>query len=216
MPDHPDPRERPATGQSRTSSGRGPFLAAGRWIFLIATLVAVGSGLWLAVAGDWDGALRFALITAAMLAVRWADVPALFAGAFAACVLLATWASVQHWYRSIWQFDVLLHVVTPGAVAAVAVFLLVQARLLPPLRGAVPHLRGWSALVWVSMAGTVAAVPWEFYEWVIEQISPAGMLVGYTDTVIDLFAGMCGSLAVGGLVLWWARRSASSSSAPAD
>jgi uncharacterized iron-regulated membrane protein len=46
----------------------------------------------------------------------------------------------------------------------------------------------------------------EFYEWVIKQVNPAGVSVGYTDSVVDLFAGMLGSLTVGGLVLWWARR----------
>lgn len=33
-----------------------------------------------------------------------------------------------------------------------------------------------------------------------------GMTVGYTDTVVDLFAGTVGSLVAGALVLSWGRR----------
>lgn len=60
----------------------------------------------------------------------------------------------------------------------------------------------------MTTAGVTAAVVWEFYEWVIEQVNPTGMTVGYTDTVVHLFAGTVGSLAAaaGALVLWWGRR----------
>jgi hypothetical protein len=69
----------------------------GRWIFDVAVLIAVASAVWMAVTGNWDGATRFALITAFMLAARGADVPAPFAAAFAVFLLLSRWASVQHW-----------------------------------------------------------------------------------------------------------------------
>ena len=55
--------------------------------------------------------------------------------------------------------------------------------------------------------GTTAAVVWEYYEWAVEELNPEGMIVGYTDTVIDIFAGMAGSLVAGALVVWWAQRS---------
>jgi hypothetical protein len=184
----------------------GAASRAGRWIFDVAVLVAVASAVWLGVTGNWDGAVRFAVVTAFMLASRGADVPAPFAGAFAVFVLLATWASVQHWYRQLWQFDVLVHFLTLGSLAAVAYFVLVRARLLPPARGASPALRSWAPTVWVVAVGVSAAVVWEFYEWVVEQINPSGMIVGYTDTVVDLFAGTLGSLVAGALVLRWARR----------
>jgi hypothetical protein len=44
------------------------------------------------------------------------------------------------------------------------------------------------------------------YEWVVEQVSPRGMHVGCTDTVVGLFAGLLGSFVAGLLVLWWAGR----------
>lgn len=87
----------------------------GRWIFDLAVVVAVLSAVWMGVAGNWDGAFRFAVVAGLMLAARGADVPAPFAAAFAGFLLLATWASVQHWYRQIPQFDVLVHVLPPAA-----------------------------------------------------------------------------------------------------
>jgi hypothetical protein len=177
-----------------------------RWVFDAAALVAVASAVWMGVAGSWDAAFRFAVMAVLMLAARAADVPMPFAAAFAVFLLLATWAGVQHWYQQVSQFDVLVHFLTPGSLAAVAYFMLVRARLFPAARSALLHLRSWAPVVWVVVVGVSVAVVWEFYEWVVEQVNPAGMSVGYTDTVVDLFAGMLGSLSAGGLVLWWARR----------
>lgn len=132
--------------------------------------------------------------------------PTPFAAAFAMFLLLATWASVQHWYRQIPQFDVLVHFLTPGSVAAVAYFVLVRAGLLPGVRSSTPQLRSWAPVVWVVVVGVTAAMFWEFYEWGFEQVAPSSMSVGYTDTVVDLFAGTLGALTAGGLVLWWGRR----------
>jgi hypothetical protein len=178
----------------------------GRWIFDLAMLVAVASAVWMAVNGQWEPAFRFAVVSGLMAAPRAADVPAPFAGAFAVFLLLATWASVEHWYRRIPQFDVLVHVLTPGSLAAVGFFALVHWRLMPPVSDDDPALRSWAPVVWVTAVGLSAAVIWEFYEWGVEQFMPADMRVGYTDTIVDLFAGLLGSVAAGGLVLRWGRR----------
>ncbi|HLS46027.1 MAG TPA: hypothetical protein VK045_11385 [Ornithinicoccus sp.] len=55
------------------------------------------------------------------------------------------------------------------------------------------------------MIGTAIAVLWEYYEWIVEQVSPQGMIVGYTDTVGDPLAGLGGAVAAGLVVRWWAR-----------
>ena len=184
------------------TSGR----TAGRRILELAVLVALASGVWAVTAGNWDAAFRFAVVALLMAAPRAANVPAPFAAAFAVLLLLATWASVEHWYRQIDHFDVLVHFLTPGSLAAVAYFALVHWRVMPAVSEGPPALRSWSPVVWVTAVGLSAAVLWEYYEWVVEQIHPQGMRVGYTDTVVDLFAGMLGSLVASALVLWWGRR----------
>ena len=184
------------------------------WIFIAAIVVAVLSAVGMGLGERWEAAFRFVVVAAVMLVARKAEVPVRFTAAFAVLVLLAMWGSVQHWYRSPGEVDTLVHFLTPGALAAVSYFLLVDAGLLPDAREPGRQVRGWAPALWVGLVGTTAAVLWEYYEWVVEQISPQGMLVGYTDTVVDLFAGMCGSLVAGLLVLRWARRRAERSTTP--
>ena len=175
-------------------------------MFVLALLVGGGSAVWMGLAGRWEPTFRFAVVTVLMLVVRAGRTPAAFGGPFAAFLLLATWASVQHWYREIPQFDVLVHVVTPGSLATVSYFVLVRASVLPSVRTSSRGLREWAPVVWVTAVGVTAAVLWEFYEWVVEQYQPQGMIVGYDDTILDLLAGTVGSLLGGALVLWWGRR----------
>lgn len=140
-----------------------------------------------------------------MLSARWGDVPPPFGAAFAVFLLLATWASVQHWYRQINNFDLLVHFLTPGSLAAAAYFVLARWEALPSVRQRADRLRSWAPVLWVAMVGILAAALWEFYEWVVDQFAPATMRVGYTDTVADLCAGLLGSVVAGGVVLGWGR-----------
>ena len=178
--------------------------AAGRVVLLAAVAAAIASSVAMVVEGNWDGAVRFAVVGGLIVAARWSNVPTPFAAAFSVFLLIATWAAVEHWYRQVTLLDAVVHFLTPGSLAAVAYHVLAGARLLP---GAVDagRLRSPAPVLWVTLVGTTAAVVWEFYEWVVEQLMPAGMIVGYTDTVVDLFAGMLGSMVAGVLVLTWAR-----------
>ena len=186
-----------------------------RWIFAAAWVVALGGAVAMLALGRWEPALRFAAVVVVVTSVRRARVPLPFAAGFAALLLLGASAWALHWYQQVSQFDVLVHFLLPGSLAAVGYFLLVQARVLPGVQDPPGALRSWAPVVWVTIVGVSAAVVWEFYEWVFEQINPAGMTVGYTDTIVDLLAGMLGSLAAGGLVLWWGRQHQASPAPPA-
>ena len=157
------------------SAGAG----ASRGIFDFSLAVAVTSSIGKFLVGDWEGALRFLIIALSMVRARTSAVPVPFAAAFAVLLLPATWASAQNWYRQIDHFDVVVHLFTPGAVAAVFYFTLVS--------------------------GTVALL-WECYEWVIQQVTPKTIVVGYSDSISDMLAGLVGSVLAGALVVAWARR----------
>ena len=178
---------------------------AGRWLFDAAVALVLVSAVFQLVTAHWEPAVRFVLLALIILSARWGNVPAMFAAAFAWLLLLAAWASVQHWYRDIRPADEVIHFLTPGSLAAAAYFVLVHQRMLPAPNETIGVLRSWAPVLWVTLVGVLAAVLWEFYEWVVEQLSPKGILVGYTDTVLDLLAGTLGSLTAGFLVLWWAR-----------
>lgn len=176
-----------------------------QWIFRTALIVALLSAVVLLIRAQWGGAAKFVVVVLLVLGASRTQVPARFAAAFAVFLLLATWGYVLHWYADIWQFDTVVHVLTPGSLAAVSYFVLVQAGLFPDARGQQRAPRSWAVVVWVAVVGVTWAVLWEYYEWVFEQFKPQDMIVGYTDTIGDLLAGMLGSTAAGLFVWQWAR-----------
>lgn len=177
---------------------------AGQILFYLALAGAVASYTLMVVDSDWDGGFRFAAVIIILLAARAAQVPSSVLGVFAALLLFATWAAVAHWYRQVTLLDVAVHFFTPGSLAVVAYFVFERLKLLPDIReSAETKLRSWAPAVWVVLLGTTAAVVWEFYEWGIEHWTASSILVGYTDTVVDLLAGMLGSALGGVLVLRW-------------
>lgn len=184
--------------------------ALGNWLFFLAVGALSVSGVVLAVDQQWGAAARLFGMAIILLWGRRARVPVIFLGVCAASVLVATWAAVWRWYPAVPHLDTVVHAVTPGSLAAVGYFLLADARLLPDVRDLEGSSRSWAPVLWVGMVGTTTAVLWEYYEWVLEQFRPQGMIVGYTDTVADLLAGMSGSVVAGLLTVWWARRSTAS------
>lgn len=182
---------------------------AGRAVVYGALAAAISSFVAMILTFQWDAALRFGLVSALIIVARSARVPTPFAAAFAALLLFATWAAVAHWYQQVSLLDALVHFFTPGSLAAVGYYMLVQVALLPDA-SETRRLRAWAPILWVTSIGATSAVVWEFYEWTVEQMVPAQVQVGYTDTVVDLFAGMLGSSVAGGLVLAWAHRHADS------
>lgn len=172
----------------------------------VLSAVVVGVG-----AQRWDKVLGFALLAAIVVVLCRREVPVPVAAACAACLLVAQWGTVLNWYASPWPVNAVVHFVTPGSVAAVVYFLLVQARLYPAATGPGHGLRRWAPVLWVSTAGVSVAVLWEFYEWTAGALAPH---VGYTDTIVDLFAGTLGSLTAGLLVAGWAHRQGHRPGAP--
>ncbi len=202
-----------AGGNERGSSspampGREDSLGtAGQVLVLLTVAGAAVSLAAMLLDSNWDGALRFAVVIALLLLARSAGVPSPFLGAFSVLLLFATWAGVAHWYRQVTPLDAVVHFFTPAALAAVAYFMAARGALLPDVRDTpADGLREWAPAVWVTVLGTTAAVVWEFYEWLMEQWTPSQIHVGYTDTVVDLFAGMSGSLVAGIIVVRWRAR----------
>lgn len=187
-----------------------PRETAGRLASGAAVAAGLASAALAAVLLGPEAALRFGVITVIILAARRAQVPAPFTTAFAVLLLLATWASVLHWYRGVPHFDLLVHLLSPGSAAAVGCFVLAARGWLPRAADG-SRSRGAAPLLWTVLLGTTIAVVWELYEWVVQQVAPQGMIVGYTDTVLDLAAGMLSSAVAGAFVVRWTRRQSGAS-----
>lgn len=151
-----------------------------------------------------EGGVRFSLVFVALLVPRLAGrIPAPFDLAYCVTLLLAAWAAAAGWYRTAAWVDWPVHAVTTGAIAAMLYLLLARFGLLPDLLDR--PLRGHpSSVVLLTVAlGFAAGALWELYEWLGKALLQGTMLVGYDDTIADLFMDGVGSLVGGlGLVAW--------------
>jgi hypothetical protein len=158
---------------------------------------ALASVLGAALSQPVEGAVRFAAIFLLLLASR-SRVPGPLDAAFAAALLVSSWANALQWYMNHPWVDIPTHFATNGASAAVAFFVLAETGILP--RHGTD--RTWNTLV-VAMMGATLSVVWEIYEWTASRFIPNEMVVGYSDTIGDQTVGTLGSVLAGLLVARW-------------
>ncbi len=173
------------------------------------------AALCIVVAGiGWGPASGASLagVTAGMFLPRLLRVRASFDIAFGIVVLVAVWSSVLEIYITTRWWDVPMHFLTNGLWAAVVYISLVRlgviadAATLPR-----PML---SAAVMTTALGFTLGVIWEFWEWIGHTYIDEGILVGYADTVGDLFWGGVGALVAGLFIPFLTNRSVRPESAP--
>ena len=120
--------------------------------------------------------------------------PALDAS-FGLALLVAAWSIVLGLYSSWTNWDLVVHTVSNGLIAAMGMVLLVRLGLVPghlDLR----HPRVSLALL-TTLLGVTFGVIWEFTEWAGNRFLDSTIFVTYTDTLGDIAAGGLGSLAAG-------------------
>lgn len=185
----------PATGWQRTTG----LLADAVRLAALASIAA--AYLWY----GWAEVARFTLVLAGLLVPRLARVPRPFDLAYCATLLLAAWSGVAGWYSAITWWDVMVHTVTTGAVAALAYLVLARMDLVHDLHDVRRLSHHHVSIVLLTVAlGFGAGVLWEFWEWIGNRYLMASIHVGYTDTVADLAADGAGSLLAGLLLVTWA------------
>ena len=151
-----------------------------------------------------EAVIRFGLVLLVLLVPRLIRVPRPFDAAFGATLLLAAWAGVAHWYTTVVWMDEAVHLVTPGATAAMCYLVLACTGLLPrPQDPTIRRHRSSVTLLVLSLGLTVASL-WELYEWTANRLLAATIQVGYDDTISDLALGGLGSLLAGLVLAWWA------------
>lgn len=141
--------------------------------------------------------LRFGLLVLVLLIPRWVKLPGAVDAAFCATLLLATWANVAGWYRSVLWMDEVVHLVTVGAVSAAAYLALAHVRLLPGPQDGLVRAHAASLVILTVSLGLALAVVWEFYEWVAYHLPNDAIRIGYDDTISDLALGGLGSVMAG-------------------
>ncbi|KZX21634.1 hypothetical protein [Rathayibacter tanaceti] len=115
--------------------------------------------------------------------------------AFGAALLVASWSSVLGLYEAWAGWDLVVHFVLNGLVAAVAFLVAARAGVVPAVSGERGPLA--PAIVLCACFGTTAGVLWEWGEWAGHRFIDSAIFVGYEDTLGDLAAGTLGSLLAG-------------------
>jgi hypothetical protein len=153
------------------------------------------------VAGVQFGSVEvalFALVLLGLVIPRFLRLPSGLDIANGLTLLAAGWFAVVDLYARVGWLDIAAHTVANGVLAVMGVVLL--GRLWPE-HAELRDARARTVVVIVTVAaGALLGVLWEFGEWAGHTLVDGSINVGYDDTLGDLAAGMCGSLA-GGLAL---------------
>jgi hypothetical protein len=131
----------------------------------------------------------------AIVAPRFLGARAGFDVVFSATVLIAAWSNVFDLYRSIPGWDLVLHVVCTGMLAAMLYLVLARLDVVPPARTAGTRRR--TPMVIVTALALALGALWEMIEWAGKTFVTDAIFVTYTDTIGDLMAGGVGGLLAG-------------------
>ncbi|WP_344129454.1 hypothetical protein [Luedemannella flava] len=164
----------------------------------LARVAALVAAVVCVVNGQWDDVARFAVVLSVLLASRLARMPRVFDAALGVTLTVATVAMAASWYDTVPWVDIVIHGTTTGAVAAVATVAMGRARLLPLAQCGTP-----AVVVLVVAVGFSLGVLWEFWEWLATHVFGMIMVVGYTDTIVDLAMDGASSLLAGVALAAW-------------
>ncbi|MCR2812682.1 DUF2238 domain-containing protein [Microbacterium sp. zg.Y1090] len=113
-------------------------------------------------------------------------------------VLVAAWSNVIDLYRTVDNWDLILHFACTAVLAALAYLILVRARVVadPSAAGSLAR----TPLVLVPALGLAASAVWEMIEWVGYAFITDEIFVTYQDTIGDMAVGGLGAAVAGAVV----------------
>lgn len=182
-----------------------PPRTRGEW--LADAVRAVGAASVVAAAIGW-GLVDVAVLALAAIGLvlpRFLGIRPALDAAFGVALLVASWSSVLDLYEAWVGWDLVVHCLLNGLVAAVAYIVAARAGVVPTVSGERGPLT--PAVVLCGCFGTTAGVLWEWGEWAGHRFIDSSIFVGYEDTLGDLAAGTVGSLLAGILLRFWSAKS---------
>ncbi|MEE6273770.1 hypothetical protein [Georgenia wangjunii] len=163
-----------------------------------ARLVGVGSVVVALISFDGIAVAVFALVLLGLVLARVISLTPGLDLAVGASVLVAGWSSVLGLYEAIGWWDLAVHLLCTGAIAALAVAVSARTLGMPPPPGS----PGWrtGVVVLATTAGLALSVLWEMGEWAGHTYLDSSINVGYADTLSDLAAGGLGAAVAGAVI----------------
>jgi hypothetical protein len=136
-----------------------------------------------------------AFVLPALLLPRFLGIRAWFDACCGAVILVAAWSNVVGLYESVAWWDLLVHFLCTGVLAAMAYLTLVTLRVVP-LPPAAPGTAR-TPIVLATFLGLALSSVWEIVEWFGHTFISAEIYVSYRDTIGDMVLGGLGALAAG-------------------
>lgn len=112
-----------------------------------------------------------------------------------ATLLVAAWSNVYGLYAAVWWWDLVVHFVCAGALAAVAYLLLANRGIVASPSG--PGFTEVGAVVLTVVLGLALGALWEMVEWFGHAYLTDEIFVTLDDTIGDMAAGGLGALCAG-------------------
>ena len=148
---------------------RGEWFADGVRMAGVASMVAAGIG-W-----GFVDVMVFALAAIGLVIPRFLGIRPALDAAFGVALLVASWSSVLDLYQAWASWDLVVHFVLNGLVAAVAYLVAARAGVVTTAeRGPLAPV-----IVLCGCLGTTAGVLWEWGEWAGHRFVDASIFVGY-------------------------------------
>jgi hypothetical protein len=159
-----------------------------------------------AAAGDVAATFNLLLAFLVLVAARIANLPRLYDLAVIVALTFTQGGEALNLYDAIAWYDRVVHFVVPLLVSQIIYLCLARIEVMPdPSQETLPrHEVGM--FVAVFALGLAAGALWEIFEWSSDGLFGSALSEGNTDTVGDLIADACGSLAGGALMVLWAKR----------
>ncbi|MDN3495232.1 hypothetical protein QL996_04775 [Planococcus sp. APC 4015] len=133
-----------------------------------------------------------ALALPALLIPRFIGARPAFDIFFGVAVLVAAWSNVLDLYTTVPGWDLIVHFVCTGAIAAMTYLTLVGFNVVPSPQAAGARRR--TPVVIVIAVGLAASAVWEMVEWAGKTFVTSEIFVTYDDTIGDMVAGGLGGV----------------------
>ncbi len=161
---------------------------------VIAVLSVVVAAIWSTPTDAGILALALpALMVPRMLGMRaWPDI------SVGVTVLVAAGSNVFDLYRTVTGWDLVVHFVCTGVIAATGYLVLARCGVVP--RPDAATFRARTGVVVTTMLGLAVSAVWEMIEWAGRTFVTTEIFVTYQDTIGDMAVGGLGALAAGVVV----------------
>jgi hypothetical protein len=169
--------------------------------------IAFGAGaLAFAAAGDVAGAFNLGLAFAVLVAARLANLPRVYDLATIVALTFTQGGEAAGLYDAIEWYDRVVHVVVPLLASQIIYLCMARIEVMPdPTQETLPRHEAGMFIAVFALGLAVGAL-WEIFEWSSDGLFGSQLSEGNTDTVGDLIADACGSLAGGALMVLWSKR----------